>query len=51
MYNNDNFEKLKKRIDKYRNCYIQESTGPKGENGATGDRGVEEPATIEVGIT
>lgn len=23
MYNNDNFEKLKKRIDKCRNCYIQ----------------------------
>ena len=31
MYNNDNFEKLKKRIDKCRNCYIQGPTGPKGE--------------------
>ena len=51
MYNNDNFEKLKKRIDKCRNCYIQGPTGPKGEKGDTGDRGVQGPTTIEVGIT
>ena len=30
MYNNDNFEKLKKRIDKCRNCYIQWPAGPPG---------------------
>ena len=40
MYNNDNFEKLKKRIDKYRNCYIQGPTGPKGNQGDMGPRGL-----------
>ncbi len=46
---NDIYEKIKKRIEeeskKYKICYIQGPTGPKGDKGECG------PATIEVGIT
>ena len=56
MYNNcncnDDYERIKKRIDeeskKYKQCYIQGPPGPKGEQGIKGDPG---PATIRVGST
>lgn len=56
MYNNcncnDDYERIKKRIDeeskKYKQCYIQGPPGPKGEQGIKGDQG---PATIRVGST
>lgn len=55
MYNNDNFEKLKKRIDKCINCYIQWPTGSKGNQGYIGPQGIKGekgnqwPATIQIG--
>ena len=62
MYNdcncNDNYERIKKRIEeeqkKYKQCYIQGPTGPKGDSGIQGpkgDRGDQGPATIKIGNT
>lgn len=62
MYNdcdcNDNYERIKKRIEeeqkKYKQCYIQGPTGPKGDSGVQGpkgDRGDQGPATIKIGNT
>ena len=47
MYNdcdcNDNYERIKKRIEeeqkKYKQCYIQGPTGPKGDSGIQGPKG------------
>lgn len=52
---NDNYEKIKKRIEeeskKYKMCYIQGPTGPRGDIGPTGPKGEDGPTTIEVGTT
>ncbi len=56
MYNNcnDDFEKIKKKIDeenkKCKKCYIQGPTGPKGDQGIPGERGIQGPSTIKIGI-
>lgn len=54
----NNCNEIKKRLDeerkKYRFCYIQGPTGPKGEKGDVGpkgERGIQGPTQINVGIT
>lgn len=54
----NNCNEIKKRIEeerkKYRFCYIQGPTGPKGEKGDVGpkgERGIQGPTQINVGIT
>ena len=65
--NNNYYERIKKRIEeerkKYKVCYIQGPTGPKGEKGdmgskgdqglagPQGERGIPGPSSIDVGIT
>lgn len=54
----NNCNEIKKRLEeerkKYRFCYIQGPTGPKGEKGDVGpkgERGIQGPTQINVGIT
>lgn len=58
MYNCNDYEQIRKSIDeerkKYKLCYVQGPTGPrgkKGDVGPKGERGVPGPASIDVGIT
>ncbi len=58
MNNCNDYERIRKKIEeerkKYRFCYIQGPTGPKGKNGdigPQGERGIQGPASIDVGIT
>ena len=58
MNNCNDYERIRKRIGeerkKYKFCYIQGPTGPKGEKGDTGlqgERGIPGPSSIDVGIT
>ena len=58
MNNCIDYEQIRKKIEeerkKYKFCYIQGPTGPKGEKGDTGlqgERGIPGPSSINVGIT
>ena len=58
MNNCNDYERIRKKIEeerkKYRFCYIQGPTGPKGKKGdigPQGERGIQGPASIDVGIT
>ncbi len=58
MNNCNDYERIRKKIEdereKYKFCYLQGPTGPKGEKGNVGpqgERGIPGPASIDVGIT
>ena len=58
MNNCNDYERIKKRIEeerkKYKCCYIQGPTGPKGEKGDSGpqgERGIPGPSSIDIGTT
>ena len=58
MNNCNDYERIRKKIEdereKYKFCYLQGPTGPKGEKGnigPQGERGIPGPASIDVGIT
>lgn len=64
MNNCSDYERIRKRIEeerkKYKFCYIQGPTGPKGETGPRGEqglvgpkgeRGIPGPSSIDIGIT
>lgn len=67
MKNCNDYERIRKKLEeerkKYKFCYIQGPTGPKGEKGdigpqgdrgdrgPQGDRGLPGPASIDIGIT
>ena len=58
MNNYNDYERIRKKIEdereKYKFCYLQGPTGPKGEKGNVGpqgERGIPGPASIDVGIT
>ena len=58
MNNCNDYELIRKKVEeereKYKFCYIQGTTGPKGEQGLIGpqgERGLAGPASIDVGMT
>ena len=58
MNNCNDYERIRKRIEeerkKYKFCYIQGPTGPKGEKGDSGpqgERGIPGPSSIDIGTT
>ena len=58
MNNCNDYERIRKRIEeerkKYKCCYIQGPTGPKGEKGDSGpqgERGIPGPSSIDIGTT
>ena len=55
MNNCNNYERIRKKIEeerkKYKFYYIQGPTGPKGDVGLQGERGIPGPTSIDIGIT
>ena len=55
MNNCNDYERIRKKIEdeikNYKFCYIQGPTGPRGNIGTQGERGMPGPASIDIGIT